>query len=53
LNLLESGINLSNSTQPCRLTAQIQNTNAVNIQVYSLSDRLLMIDSEGNLRSSG
>ncbi len=53
-NLLESGINLSNSTQPCRLrcTTGIHNV-ALNVFTYSLSDRLLMIDRDGNLRSSG
>jgi len=53
-NLLESGINLSNSTQPCRLRCIVDNDNsALNVFTYSLSDRLLMIDRDGNLRSSG
>jgi len=53
-NLLESGINLSNSTQPCRLRCTVDNDNAaLNVFTYSLSDRLLMIDRDGNLRSSG
>ena len=59
-NLLESGINLSNSTQPCRLRVSIANGDgnnntpgALNVFTYSLSDRLLMIDRDGNLRSSG
>ena len=52
--LLESGINLSNSTQPCRLRCIVDNDNsALNVFTYSLSDRLLMIDRDGNLRSSG
>lgn len=53
-NLLESGINLANSTQPCRLRATVDNdNNALNVFNYSLSDRLLMIDRDGNLRSTG
>jgi len=53
-NLLESGINLANSTQPCRLRATVDNDNAaLNVFTYSLSDRLLMIDRDGNLRSTG
>lgn len=53
-NLLESGKNLQNSTQPCRLRAVIHNNNtALSILHYSLSDRLLLIDESGNLRSSG
>jgi len=52
-NLLESGKNLQNSTQPCRLRVQMNNPNALTIQHYSLSDRLLMISESGDLRSSG
>ena len=53
-NLLESGKILQNSTQPCRLRAVINNNNtALSILHYTLSDRLLLIDSSGNLRSSG
>ena len=52
-NLLESGINLSNSTQPCRLRTTLNPAAALNVFHFTLSDRLLMIDREGNLRSSG
>ena len=52
-NLLESGVSLQNSTQPCRLTATVGNTVALTVNHFTLSDRLLMIDAEGNLRSSG
>ena len=52
-NLLESGISLQNSTQPCRLTATVANTAALIVNHFTLSDRLLMIDADGNLRSSG
>ena len=53
-NILESGKNLQNSTQPCRLRAVINNNNtALSVLHYSLSDRLLLIDESGNLRSSG
>lgn len=56
-NLLESGISLQNSTQPCRLTASLTpktgGLDAMNVNHFTLSDRLLMIDADGNLRSSG
>lgn len=52
-NLLESGINLSNSTQPCRLRATVNPAADLNVFNFALSDRLLMIDRDGNLRSSG
>ncbi len=52
-NLLESGISLQNSTQPCRLTATLNAAAALNVNHFTLSDRLLMIDADGNLRSSG
>ena len=52
-NLLESGVNLSNSTQPCRITCKVDAANALNVLHYTLSDRLLMITSAGDLRSSG
>jgi len=52
-NLLESGINLSNSTQPCRLRATVSPAADLNVFNFVLSDRLLMIDRDGNLRSSG
>ena len=53
-NLLESGKNLQNSTQPCRLRASIHNNaTALTVQHYTLSDRLLTITETGDLRSSG
>ena len=53
-NLLESGKNLQNSTQPCRLRAVINNNSAdLTVQHYTLSDRLLTITETGDLRSSG
>lgn len=52
-NLLESGINLSNSTQPCRIACVVSPQAPVNVLHYTLSDRLIIIDGSGNLRSSG
>ena len=53
-NLLESGKNLQNSTQPCRLRATVNNNSKdITVQHYTLSDRLLTITETGDLRSSG
>ena len=53
-NLLESGKNLQNSTQPCRLRAVIDNNDKdLTVHHYTLSDRLLTITETGDLRSSG
>ena len=54
-NLLESGINLQNSSQPIRLKINTMTNSAVakTIHSFTLSDRLLEIDRDGNLRSSG
>jgi hypothetical protein len=52
-NLLESGVNLSNSTQPCRVTCKVDAADSLNVLHYTLSDRLLTISESGDLRSSG
>ena len=54
-NLLESGINLQNSSQPIRCIINTMTNSAVakTIHSFTLSDRLLEIDRDGNLRSSG
>lgn len=53
-NLLESGINLQNSSQPIRCSiSSMTSADAKTAMSYTLSDRLLEIDRDGNLRSSG
>ena len=53
-NLLESGINLQNSSQPIRcVISSMTSADAKTAFSYTLSDRLLEIDRDGNLRSSG